>query len=122
MERIAQCKPFENEISSTTDAFFRSFGIGRILRKAGACKSKGIPAVTVFQKLFTLAFSHRTLFMELETDKCPNIAKDAFYRFLNSCHINWMRFTTFLERRYYLSSHEADAEKIEQTIESLVER
>ena len=34
--------------------------------------------------------------MELQTGNCPNIAKDTFYRLLNSCNINWMRFTTFL--------------------------
>ena len=96
MKSIAQSKPFENEISSTIDVFFRSFRIGTILRKVGAYKSKGIPAVTVFQKLFALVFSHRVLFMELQTGNCPNIAKDTFYRLLNSCNINWMRFTTFL--------------------------
>ena len=96
MKRITQPKHFENEISSTLDAFFRSFKIAGILRRVGANKAKGIPVAIVFKKLFTLAFSHKTLFMELESGMYTDAAKDTFYRFLNSCRINWMRFTTLL--------------------------
>ncbi|MGL5719460.1 MAG: IS4 family transposase [Alphaproteobacteria bacterium] len=96
MKSITQTTYFEGNISSTIEAFLRSFKIADILRRVGASKTKGIPVATVFQKLFSLAFSHKTLFMELESGLCTDVAKDTFYRFLNSCHINWMRFTTSL--------------------------
>lgn len=62
-------------------AFFRTFNIVSLLRVNGAYKQSGIPVVVVFQRLFTLAFPGRTLFMLLKTA---------------SCHINWFRFTTML--------------------------
>ena len=78
---------------SEVDSFFKLFNIGRILKKIGAYKTRGIPAVDVFQKLFELAFSHITLFMTLKMNENNSAAKDTFYRFINSCHVNWMRFT-----------------------------
>ena len=97
MKRIPQTLNFDYELTTTTDAFFRRFKLCSILKKSNAYKSRGLPAVTVFQRLFNLAFSNRSLFMELKTGICPSTAgKDTFYRFINSCSVNWMRFTTLL--------------------------
>jgi hypothetical protein len=95
MSRVTQNNNFENELSATIYPFFRSFKIASLLRAAGAYKQSGIPVVTVFLKLFSLAFSGRTLFMSLKSESA-DISKDTFYRFVNSCRINWFRFTTML--------------------------
>ena len=81
---------------SEIEFFFQLFNIGRILKKVGAYKTRGIPAVNVFQKLFELAFFHITLFMSIKMNKSNSTAKDTFYRFVNSCSVNWMRFTSLL--------------------------
>jgi hypothetical protein len=66
------------------------------LKKAGAYKTKGISATTVFQQLFALVFMHKSLFQALRSDETDNIAKDTFYRFISSCNINWRRFVHML--------------------------
>ena len=86
----------ENNMSSMIKAFFVSFDIGAILKIVGAYKTKGIPAVAVFEKLFTLVFMHRSLFEALRSDATDKIAKDTFYRLLNSCNVNWRRLVHLL--------------------------
>ena len=92
MKRLPQPALFENETSSTISAFFKTFDIGVLLKKAGAYKTKGISVVTVFKQLFALAFIHKSLFEALRSGETSKIAKDTFYRLLNSCNINWRRF------------------------------
>jgi len=92
MKRLPQPALFENETSSTISAFFKTFDIGVLLKKAGAYKTKGISVVTVFKQLFALAFIHKSLFEALRSGETSKIAKDTFYRSLNSCNINWRRF------------------------------
>lgn len=95
MERVTRQSCFENEPNTIFSAFFRKFHIAALLRANGAYKQSGISVITVFQKLFELAFSNRTLFMSLKGTSA-GIGKDTFYRFVNSCHINWFKFTTML--------------------------
>ena len=92
MKRLPRLAHFENETSSIISAFFNSFNIGALLKKIGAYKTKGIPVVTVFQQLFALVFIHKSLFQALRSGETGKIAKDTFYRLLNSCNINWRRF------------------------------
>ena len=96
MSRLSRTSLFENALSSIIRAFFISFNIGTLLKKVGAYKNKGIPAVAVFRQLFTLVFMHKSLFQALRSDGTDNIAKDTFYRFLNSCNINWRSFIHLL--------------------------
>jgi len=96
MTRLSRTILLENDLSSIISAFFNSFNIGALLKKIGAYKTKGIPAVTVFRQLFTLVFMHKSLFQALRSDGTDNITKDTFYRFLNSCNINWRRFVHLL--------------------------
>ena len=96
MKRLSRTVLFENDLSSVISAFFTSFSIGALLKKAGAYKTKGIPAVAVFQLLFTLVFIHKSLFEALRSDEAYKIAKVTFYRFINSCSINWRRFVHLL--------------------------
>ena len=96
MKRLSRTALFENDLSSIISAFFISFNIGALLKKAGAYKTKGIPAVAVFQLLFSLVFIHKSLFEALRSDEAYKIAKVTFYRFINSCNINWRRFIHLL--------------------------
>jgi hypothetical protein len=96
MTRLSQTTLFENGLSSIINAFFVSFSIGAILKKVGAYKTKGIPAVAVFQQLFALVFMRKSLFQALRSLDTDEIAKNTFYRFLNTCNINWRRFVHLL--------------------------
>jgi len=96
MSRLSRTILLENDLTSIISAFFLSFNIGTLLKKVGAYKTKGIPVVTVFKQLFALVFMHKSLFQALRSDGTDNIAKDTFYRFLNSCNINWRHFVHLL--------------------------
>ena len=69
--------------------------------KGSQCyKKKGIPVVEVFQYLFLLIFSNRSMYMSLITGRnTPGFAKDTVYRFMKMLQINWIRFTTLLGSR-----------------------
>lgn len=61
---------------------------------------KGIPVVEVFQYLFLLILSNRSMYMSLITGRnTPGFAKDNVYRFMKMLQINWIRFTTLLASR-----------------------
>jgi hypothetical protein len=47
MASITQTKFFENDLSSTVDAFFHAFKLGSLLKMVGAYKSRGIPVLRV---------------------------------------------------------------------------
>ena len=96
MTRLSRIILPENDTTSRISAFFKSFNIGDLLKKVGAYKTKGVSSVTIFQQLFALIFMHKSLFEALRSDGTGNVAKDAFYRLLNSCNINWRRFVHFL--------------------------
>ena len=98
MKRVSQTVLFENEISSIISAFFLSFNIGSSLKKVGAYKAKGIPVIDVVKQLFTLVFTHKSLFQSIRSGE-TKIGKDTFYRLLNSCNINWQRFVRLLAER-----------------------
>jgi hypothetical protein len=84
MNRLTQTGDFENTLDSMIDAFFHTFDIVSILRKAGAYKNKGIAVKSIFKKLFCLVFLQKSMFMEVGTSNNTNFRKDTFYRFLNS--------------------------------------
>ena len=96
MTRLPRTILLENNLSSIISAFISSFNIGALLKKVGAYKTKGVPTLAVFQQLFALVFMHKSLFQALRSDVTDKIAKDTFYRFLNSCNINWRRFVLLL--------------------------
>ena len=54
----------------------------------------------IFQYLFLLIFSNRSMYMNLITGRnTPDFAKDTVYRFMKMIQINWIRFTTILSAR-----------------------
>ena len=70
------------------------------LKTANAYKKKGFPVASVFQHLFLLVFSNRSMYMKLMLGRnLPGFCKDTAYRFMKMGCINWMRFTTILSPR-----------------------
>ena len=70
------------------------------MKASNAYKKKGIPVTEIFQYLFLLIFSNRSMYMNLITGRnTPAFAKDTVYRFMKMIQINWIRFTTILSSR-----------------------
>jgi len=97
---ITQDNQNEKQISASIRRFFTRFHISSALKAANAYKTKGIPVIEIFQYLFILIFSNRSMYMDLLTGRNhPTFAKDTVYRFMKMVHINWLRFTTSLSAR-----------------------
>ena len=97
---ITQNTQDDKQISASIKRFFSRFHISSALKAANAYKKKGIPVIEVFQYLFLLIFSNRSMYMSLITGKnTPSFAKDTVYRFMKMLQINWIRFTTILAAR-----------------------
>ena len=97
---ITQDNQNDKQISKSIKSFFTRFHISAALRDANAYKRKGIPVMEIFQYLFLLIFSNRSMYMNLLTGRnTPAFAKDTVYRFMKMIQINWIRFTTILSSR-----------------------
>ena len=97
MNSIAQTNQSEKQLSEKMQSFLSRYHVGRLLRSANAYKLQGFPVLSLFLVAFSTAFTQRSFFMQmnLQSGAIP-FAKDTFYRFMNSCHIHWRRFTTML--------------------------
>ena len=100
MNSIPQTIQQMDAISKKTSCFFQRYHVGQILRSANACKLKGFSAILVFLQLVSIIFENRSLYMQrsIHPASVP-FGKDTAYRFLNSCHTNWRRFTLSLAAR-----------------------
>ena len=97
---ITQATQNDKQISKSIKRFFTRFHISSALKASNAYKKKGIPVTEIFQYLFLLIFSNRSMYMSLLTGKnTPDFAKDTVYRFMKMVQINWIRFTTILASR-----------------------
>lgn len=97
---ITQATQNDKQISKSIKRFFTRFHVSSALKASNAYKKKGIPVTEIFQYLFLLIFSNRSMYMSLLTGKnTPDFAKDTVYRFMKMVQINWMRFTTILASR-----------------------
>lgn len=97
---ITQDNQNDKQISKSIKRFFLRFHVSSALKASNAYKKKGIPVIEVFQYLFLLIFSNRSMYMSLITGKnAPSFAKDTIYRFMKMPQINWLRFTTILAAR-----------------------
>lgn len=97
---ITQDVQNDKQISESIKRFFHRFHISSALSATNAYKKKSVPVIEVFQYLFLLIFSNRSMYMSLITGKnTPSFAKDTLYRFMKMTQINWMRFTTILASR-----------------------
>lgn len=97
---ITQDNQNEIQISVYIRRFFDRFHVSSALKAANAYKKKGIPVIEIFQYLFILIFSNRSMYMDLLAGRnTPAFAKDTVYRFMKMAHINWIRFTAILSAR-----------------------
>ena len=97
---ITQDAQNDNQISKTIRRFFTRFHISSALKSANAYKSKGISVAEIFQYLFILIFSNRSMYMNLLSGRnTPAFRKDTVYRFMKMTQVNWIRFTTVLSSR-----------------------
>ena len=97
---ITQDAQNDNQISETIRRFFTRFHISSALKSANAYKSKGISVAEIFQYLFILIFSNRSMYMNLLSGRNPPaFRKDTVYRFMKMTQVNWIRFTTVLSSR-----------------------
>jgi len=88
------------ELFNAISSFFRSFGIGNLLRKCNAQKEKGVPVLDIFKYKLCNVFSDRSMYMQQKTGSFrETFSKNTFYRFLNNPKINWLRFTTLLSQK-----------------------
>lgn len=97
---ITQDNQNDNQVSKSIRRFFTRFHLSSALKAANAYKKKGTSATLIFQYLFLLIFSNRSMYMNLLIGKdTPDFAKDTVYRFMKMLQINWIRFTTILSSR-----------------------
>ena len=97
---ITQDNQNDKQISKSIKRFFSRFHVSSALKASNAYKHKGIPVIEIFQYLFLLIFSNRSMYMNFITGKnTPSFAKDTVYRFMKMLQINWIRFTTILATR-----------------------
>lgn len=97
---ITQSTQNDKQISKSIKRFFTSFHVSSALKASNAYKKKGVPVMEIFQYLFLLIFSNRSMYMNLITGRnTPDFAKDTVYRFMKMIQINWIRFTTILSAR-----------------------
>ena len=97
---ITQVTENDKQISKSIKRFFTRFHVSSALKASNAYKTKGVPVIEIFQYLFLLIFSNRSMYMSLLTGRnTPNFAKDTVYRFMKMVQINWIRFTTILASR-----------------------
>ena len=97
MKSITQDYQNDKMVSSSIKNFFKEYKISATLKESNAYKSKGVSVIAIFQYLFMLIFTNRSMYMNIlmGTHKV-DFGKDTVYRFINSIHINWIRFTTLL--------------------------
>ena len=97
---ITQDNQNNNKISKSIKRFFTRFHVSSALKASNAYKKKGTPVIEIFQYMFLLIFSNRSMYMNLITGRnTPAFAKDTVYRFAKMIQINWIRFTTILASR-----------------------
>lgn len=97
---ITQDNQNDKQISTSIRRFFTRFHVSSALKAANAYKKKGVPVMEIFQYLFLLIFSNRSMYMNFISGRnTPAFAKDTVYRFMKMIQINWIRFTTTLAER-----------------------
>ncbi len=84
-------------LSSNVSHFIEEFHVGKLLKACNAYKIRGFSVKDMFQVAFENAFSNKSFHQQekIVPSSLP-FAKDTFYRFMNSCSVNWRKFTLHL--------------------------
>jgi hypothetical protein len=107
MDIIAKKEQREHEITSRTAGFFNGFKVGEILHKSNAYKEKGTPVVQVMIYLVSLAFTNRSMYMNIiNGTNSAGFGKDTVYRFLKSTFVNWSTYMLTLAMRVIIPLRE----------------
>ncbi|WP_083511953.1 IS4 family transposase [Alicyclobacillus acidiphilus] len=85
-----------DQLQSMVFAFFREYKIARLLKQSNVTKQAGIGVIEVFQAIFSLVFTQRSLNRWLKQPEGKKFGKDTVYRFLNNPRHNWRRFLLML--------------------------
>ena len=63
---ITQATQNDKQISNSIKKFFTRFHVSSALKASNAYKKKGVPVMEIFQYLFLLIFSNRSMYMNLQ--------------------------------------------------------
>ena len=97
---ISQNELDAKQISDSVKNFFDRFHVSRLLKASNVKKKKGESPVSILTYAFSLVFRNRSMYMDMLLGKdAVSFAKDTYYRFMNSVHVNWIRFTSLLASR-----------------------
>jgi len=93
MTIIPKEQEIDNTIQKRFDGFMKRFGIGGILRGAGATKAKGVGVCLIFVFILGLVFTRKNLYETMgQGREKPTFSKNTVYRFLDRRSINWEAF------------------------------
>jgi hypothetical protein len=95
MRIITQDIENSNNLTQSLQSFGKSFKIYDLLRRFGACKSKGVASTRVFDFLMALVFTGKNLYRTIHSGTA-DFSKDTVYRFLNDTRIHWEKILLFL--------------------------
>ena len=95
---ITQATQNDKQISKSIKRFFTRFHVSSALKASNAYKKKGVPLMEIFQHLFLLIFSNRSMYMSLLTGRnTPDFAKDTVYRFMKMPHCIQQPYCQYLD-------------------------
>ena len=112
---ITQATQNDKQISKSIKRFFTRFHIFSALKASNAYKKKGIPVTEIFQYLFLLIFSNRSMYMNLITGRNTPVFAKHTYRFgFRMLTLGWSDGSTFLPVNGILLSTENEKNRINE--------
>lgn len=87
---ITQNNQNEKQISVSIRRFFTRFHVSSALKAANAYKKRGIPVIDIFQYLFILIFSNRSMYMDLLTGRNAPAFAEAMLELLKAAKTAWI--------------------------------
>lgn len=85
---IVSRNTIEKQVESSINQFCKRIKLGSCLKKANIQKVNGHSCLSIFESVFSLVFSGKSLWRYLERETSL-FQKDTVYRFLNNPHYNW---------------------------------
>ena len=92
MKKAIDWQSFSSNFESKFSRFFKQFKIATHAHDAYIHKVKGMPAISIFIKLFLLPFIKSNIYRNVVINQASDVKKDAVYDFLKSYKFNWRRF------------------------------